>query len=124
MDGSQRTLFLTAFGTPSLNNMQQGTCLGWQDKDALGEEEIVSVVPARLSSCYFSGAEISALLLVQAFSHDLSTNSHMALVIICARCGSQTVYCFGAPVCLIVYLVPEILGCIPGLGSLSSASVP
>lgn len=34
MDGSQRTLFLTAFGTPSLNNMHQGTCLGWQDKDA------------------------------------------------------------------------------------------
>lgn len=84
MDGSQRTLLLTAFGAPSLNKTQQGTCLGWQDKDALGEEEIVSVVPARLPSCYFTGAEISALLSVQAFSHDLSTNSHMALVIICA----------------------------------------
>lgn len=87
----------------------------------LGRGRNFFVVPVRLSSCSFAGAEISALLLVQAFSHDLSTNNHVALVIIC---GSQTIYCFGARVCLIVYLVPKILGCIPGLSSHSSASAP
>lgn len=34
MEESQRTPFLTAFDTLSLNNMQQGTCLGWQGEDA------------------------------------------------------------------------------------------